>query len=43
MIFVNKTSYKRRLDFYGLAEKVARAEFDAQFPTMLDEAMRTAR
>lgn len=43
MIFVRTTNYKRRLDFYGLAEKVARAEFDTQFPVMLDEAMRTAR
>lgn len=43
MIFVRTTNYKRRLDFYGLAEKVARAEFAAQFPVMLDEAMRTAR
>lgn len=43
MIFVHTTNYKRRLDFYGLADKVARAEFDAQFPVMLDEALRTAR
>lgn len=42
-IFVRTTNYKRRLDFYGMAEKVARAEFDAQFPAMLTEAMRTAR
>lgn len=35
MIFVRATSYKRRLDFYGLAEKTARAEFAAQFPEIL--------
>ncbi len=43
MIFVRTTNYKRKLDFYGLAEKVGRAEFDAVFPVMLEEAMRTAR
>ncbi|CAG4883801.1 conserved protein of unknown function [Georgfuchsia toluolica] len=43
MIFVRIPQYRRRLDFYGLAEKSARAEFDAQFPRQLDEAMRTAR
>ena len=43
MIFVRTTNYKRRLDFYGLAEKIARAEFNAQFPLMLEETIRTAR
>lgn len=35
--------YKRLLDFYGVAERSARREFDRQFPVMLDEAIRTAR
>lgn len=43
MIFVPLPKYRRRLDFYGLAEKSARAEFSAQFPVMLAEATRTAR
>ncbi len=43
MIFVRMPQYKRRLDFYGLAERSARAEFNAKFPVLLEEAMRTAR
>lgn len=43
MFFTRMPNYKRRLDFYGLAERVARAEFDRQYPAMLTEAMRTAR
>lgn len=43
MIFVSFSRYRQRLDFYGLAEKSARAEFAAQFPAMFAEAVRTAR
>lgn len=43
MIFVRMPNYQRRLDFYGLAERVARDEFARQYPAMLSEAMRTAR
>lgn len=43
MIFVRKANYRVRLDFYGLAERSARAEFASQFPAMLEEAVRTAR
>lgn len=43
MIFVRMPSYKRRLDFYGIAARVAQAEFDKEYPIALAEAMRTAR
>jgi hypothetical protein len=43
MIFVPIPKYKRALDFYGVAERAAVAEFNAQFPKMLEEAMRSAR
>lgn len=43
MIFIRAPEYKRRLNFYGLAERAAKAEFDLQFPGMLEDAMRTAR
>lgn len=43
MYFVPIPKYRQRLDFYGLAEKSARAEFAAQFPRMFEDAMRTAR
>lgn len=43
MFFVRMPNYKRRFDFYGIAERQARREFDRKFPEMLAEAMRTAR
>jgi hypothetical protein len=43
MYFVTAPKYKRLLDFYGIAERAALKEFNAQFPRMFDEAMRTAR
>ncbi len=43
MIFVPIPSYRRRLDFYGVAERAAIKEFHAQFPKMMEEAKRTAR
>lgn len=43
MYFVPIPKYRQRLDFYGLAEQSARTEFDAKFPSFLEDAMRTAR
>lgn len=40
MIFVRSPIYKRRLDFYGIAEKAARAEFDRAFPMYLDKLLK---
>ena len=42
MIFVRMPSYKSRLDFYGVADKAARAEFAVQFPIAFKQAMDTA-
>lgn len=43
MTFVRIPEYRRRLDFYGVAERAAAAEFKERFPEMLAEALRTAR
>lgn len=43
MFFVRIPQYRRRLDFYGLAERSALAEFKATFPKFLDQALSTAR
>lgn len=43
MIFVRFAKYRQRLDFYGLAERTARAEFNAKFPGFMEEAVRTAK
>lgn len=43
MIFVRMPSYKSRLDFYGVADRAARAEFAVQFPIAFKQAMDTAR
>ena len=40
MLFVKSPNYKRRLDFYGIAEKAARAEFDRAFPMYLDKLLK---
>ena len=42
-IFVRFAKYRQRLDFYGLAERTARAEFNAKFPGFMEEAVRTAK
>lgn len=39
MIFVKKTSYAKRFDFYGNADKVARKEFDRAFPFYLNQLL----
>lgn len=43
MRFVPIPKYRRRLDFYRIAEVAAVKEFNEQFPKLLDEAIRTAR
>ncbi len=43
MIFVKFVNYRSRLDFYGIAERAARAAFKDKFPQFLEEARRTAR
>jgi hypothetical protein len=43
MLFIPIPAYRRALDFYGVAKRSAIAEFKAQFPKMMQEAMRTAR
>ena len=40
MIFVRGTAYKKRLDFYGVAEKFARKEFNRAFPMYLDQLLK---
>lgn len=40
MIFVRTPNYKRRLDFYGVAEKAARAEFNRAFPMYLEKLLK---
>lgn len=37
MYFVNLPKYRRRLDFYGIAERAAVAEFNKQFQLYLDQ------
>lgn len=40
MIFVKSPSYKRRLDFYRLAEEVGVKEFNRAFPMYLDKLLK---
>ena len=40
MYFVKSTNYKRRLDFYGIAERFATAEFKRAFPYYLDKLLK---
>jgi hypothetical protein len=42
LIFVKRANYKRRLDFYGIAQTTIDKEFPSEFTTAFDEAMRTA-
>ena len=42
LIFVNGAAYKKRLDFYGIAQRTAEAAFPSEFETSFDNAMRTA-
>lgn len=39
MIFVRTTNYKKRLDFYGIAEKHATAEFNRAFAAYVDKLL----
>ena len=40
MFFVRAPTYRRRLDFYGIAEKAAIAEFNKAFPKYLDQLLK---
>lgn len=40
MIFVRMPSYRKRLDFYGVADRAARAQFAVSFPRYLDQMLR---
>ncbi len=40
MLFVKSPNYKRRLDFYGIAEKAAGAEFNRAFPMYLEKLLK---
>ncbi len=43
LMFVKGASYKKRLDFYGVAERTVRDEFPARFDRNLARALATAR
>ena len=43
LIFVKRASYKQRLDFFGLAEKVIAREFPQEFDKAFAQALATAR
>lgn len=43
MIFVPMPNYRRRLDFFGIAQRVALDEFNRTFEAELSAAIRTAR
>lgn len=43
MIFVNRTTYRKRLDFFGIVERTAKARFGSEFERAYADAMRTAR
>jgi hypothetical protein len=40
MIFVRMPAYKRRLDFYGIADKAARAQFAVSLPRYLGQMLK---
>lgn len=42
MIFVNGATYRKRLDFYGIAQTTAEQALPGEFNASFDEAMRTA-
>lgn len=43
LAYVRQPSYKPRLDFYGIGNRVARAHLDAQFTKALAEALQKSR
>lgn len=43
MVFVERPKYKARLDFYGIAEREARKEFNSKISQYYAEAVRTAK
>ena len=42
LIFVKRANYNKRLDFFGIAERVINREFPAEFDKSFDQAMKTA-
>lgn len=40
MVFVRMPAYKKRLDFYGIADKAAREQFMISFPRYLDQMLK---
>lgn len=43
MIFVSRATYRQRLDFYGIAQRVVDANLRPEFDKAMAEALRTAR
>ena len=43
IIFVNKAAYKKRLDMFGIGERVINAEFPKEFEAAFQQALKTAR
>ncbi len=43
MLFINSAQYKKRLDFYGIANRVGRSEWPRQFELAMAQALATAR
>ena len=43
LIFVKQAQYRKRLDFFGIAEKVIAQEFPGEFNRAFDAALKTAR
>lgn len=43
LIFVSRTSYKRRLDFFGIVQRIVDAQFGTEFEKSFAQALRTAR
>ena len=43
MIFVRSTGYRRRLDFYGIAQRFVDRNLQAEFNKALENALRTAK
>jgi len=43
LAFVSRPTYPRRLDFYGVGERVANEHLEAETSKALEEALRTAR
>jgi hypothetical protein len=42
LIFVKRANYRKRLDFFGIVERVINREFPTEFDKSFDHAMKTA-